>query len=418
METVKVIDDNQEALLWRLRMINNAKKKIVLFTFKLRADNSGKDVLSALVCAAKRGVEVHVLVDAISTHLHCKRSKEIKYLSSLENVHFCIYNPVFFSNPLRITFRLHDKILSIDEDVYMIGGRNVLDVSIGNYVQKYNIDRDVVVLHDEEDEKPSIEQICKYTRSMRNGKIVKEFKGRLSEEETKRVEAELLERQNALRIKEPFITRNIYDVEKEEFLPVQDIRLIKGDPEFRYKGLEIFSQLVRLMEAGDDVLVQTPYIMCNRLMYQGICEVIKATRSFAILTNAPEAGANYFGSADYMNQRRKIRKRGIKVFECSAGQSVHTKSIMIDDDISLIGSFNFDTRSAYMDTELMLMIHSKELNRKLRDSAEALIKCSRITDATGKTVYGENYVKKSFGLFLGAFYIVLRLAVRPFRFFL
>ena len=39
------IDDNEEALLWRLRMIGTAKESIVLSTFDLRADDNGTKFL-------------------------------------------------------------------------------------------------------------------------------------------------------------------------------------------------------------------------------------------------------------------------------------------------------------------------------------------------------------------------------------
>ena len=70
-----------------------------------------------------------------------------------------------------------------------------------------------------------------------------------------------------------------------------------------------------------------------------------------------------------------------------------------------------------MDTELMLYIRSKELNRKLRDTADKLIRMSRLTDESGQVVYGSEFVKKSCGI-KGPLYAVLRIAVRPFRFFL
>ena len=55
-ERIRCIDDNEEALLWRLRMIGAAKKSIVLATFDLRADESGTDLLAALDHAAEKGV--------------------------------------------------------------------------------------------------------------------------------------------------------------------------------------------------------------------------------------------------------------------------------------------------------------------------------------------------------------------------
>lgn len=62
-ERIRCIDDNEEALLWRLRMIEAAKKSIVLSTFDLRADESGTDLLAALNHAAQKGVEIKLLID-------------------------------------------------------------------------------------------------------------------------------------------------------------------------------------------------------------------------------------------------------------------------------------------------------------------------------------------------------------------
>lgn len=45
---------------------------------------------------------------------------------------------------------------------------------------------------------------------------------------------------------------------------------------------------------------------------------------------------------------------------------MHTKSILIDDRLNLIGSFNWDMRSAYLDTELMLLVDCPALNAALR----------------------------------------------------
>lgn len=51
----------------------------------------------------------------------------------------------------------------------------------------------------------------------------------------------------------------------------------------------------------------------------------------------------------------------------NGGVSYHGKSVTIDDDLAIIGSFNMDMRSAYPDTEIMLVIHSREVTAQLND---------------------------------------------------
>lgn len=44
-----------------------------------------------------------------------------------------------------INLRMHDKYLIADDSVYILGGRNINDLSLGNYTDKTNTDRDVLV---------------------------------------------------------------------------------------------------------------------------------------------------------------------------------------------------------------------------------------------------------------------------------
>ncbi|HIU67414.1 MAG TPA: phospholipase D family protein, partial [Candidatus Caccomorpha excrementavium] len=67
----------------------------------------------------------------------------------------------------------------------------------------------------------------------------------------------------------------------------------------------------------------------------------------------------------YTFNKEKILATGVTVYEYQGDHSMHNKSLLIDDDISVIGSFNFDMRSAYIDTECMLVVHGTEFNELL-----------------------------------------------------
>ena len=93
-EWIRCIDDNEEALLWRLRMIGNAKKSIVLSTFDLRPDDSGTKIIAALYTAAERGVQVQILIDGIYQKLFLEKSPVFQALAAHQNIEVGIYNPV------------------------------------------------------------------------------------------------------------------------------------------------------------------------------------------------------------------------------------------------------------------------------------------------------------------------------------
>lgn len=65
-EQVVCIDDPQDALLRRIRLIESAKAEIFCCTYEFHADESGKTVLAALLDAADRGVRVRLLIDSLA----------------------------------------------------------------------------------------------------------------------------------------------------------------------------------------------------------------------------------------------------------------------------------------------------------------------------------------------------------------
>ena len=120
-----------------------------------------------------------------------------------------------------------------------------------------------------------------------------------------------------------------------------------------------------MKQAKKRVKIHTPYIICNDMMYDTWSDVAANVPEFTVMTNSVANNGNPFGSADYQKNRDRISSTGVTIWEYEGGYSYHGKSILIDDDISIIGSFNMDMRSVYLDTELMLVIRSKEINAQV-----------------------------------------------------
>ncbi len=134
------IPDNTDALLLRLRMIEEAQDEIILSTFDFNADRSGREVMSSLLHAAERGVSVRVIVDGASGFLDMRKNPWFQALASHENVSMRIYNPIHFGKPRKLQARLHDKYLIIDNSMYVLGGRNTTNLFLGDYSSAQNID--------------------------------------------------------------------------------------------------------------------------------------------------------------------------------------------------------------------------------------------------------------------------------------
>ena len=117
-------------------MIEEAEKSIILSTFDFNDDEAGQDILSALLNAADRGVDIRVIVDGISGFMDVQHNPWFLALDAHKNAQVRIYNPVNFLKPWDMQARLHDKYLIIDDQMYTLGGRNTTNLFLGDIQRK------------------------------------------------------------------------------------------------------------------------------------------------------------------------------------------------------------------------------------------------------------------------------------------
>ena len=405
-ERVKSIESADDALLWRLWLIESAEKEIIFSTFDLRADGSGQDVMAALYGAAQRGVQVRMIIDGLNGFLHLQNSGVLRALAVEENVEVRFYDPIDLLRPWKLNCRLHDKYLITDGSKYILGGRNSNDLFLGSYQENQNIDRDVLVVSDG-GEGSSVTQLLTYFDSVWSQPENQTIKGKTSSQTDA-----LQERYAALCA---VYAKELAAVDWEaETTAVTRVSLLSGSPRAEAKAPELWDALVRLMAQGDDILLQTPYIICNDKMYNDLAALAE-TRQLRVLTNAVENGANPSGCSDYLREKQNILSRGVDVYEVVCGQSLHTKTILIGNDLSVVGSFNADMRSAYLDTELMLVIESEEVNVMLRQAEEPYIAQSRLALHDGGIEYGARFEEVTLPWAKRALYEGLSIVQRPVR---
>ena len=203
-----------------------------------------------------------------------------------------------------------------------------------------------------------------------------------------------------------------------ETIPTNGVALLSGDCTAWNKEPMLLNTLTALMQEGENnIVLQTPYMICNQVMYDALKTVtIKA--QVQVITNAPQSGANPWGCADYLNHRDDILETGVSICEWNGDFSMHTKTILIDDRISIVGSFNWDMRSAYLDTEMMLLIDCPALNAILRDEAQQMICEGKTISPDGVTVAGELYIAPKASATKQVLQALLRIMIRPFRYVL
>lgn len=378
-ERAAIIEENDKALTERVRMISQAKEKIVLSTYAFHSDRSGKVMLGALQAAAERKVKIQILVDGVESWTAMEGNKYFYALSSLENVEIKVYNRVNPLVPWKSMGRMHDKYLIADNNLYMLGGRNTYDYFLGNYPGHKNFDRDVLVYCENPDEDSSISVLKNYFQNIWEYKECRLFhdSSKLSDKTSvKKAGEELRQTYEAYAAKyEEAIADADY---KTDTVEVEKITLLSNPITYEAKEPVVWYQLCELMKgAKEKVKIHTPYIICNEMMYEGLEEVVERVPEVSVMTNSVTNNGNPFGAGDYAANRDRIMDTGVNIWEYEGGYSYHGKSVLIDDDISIIGSFNMDMRSVYLDTELMLVIHSESINRDLNENMEAYEQSSR-----------------------------------------
>ncbi len=365
-ERACILEDNEEALLERLRMIEQARERIILSTFEFRSDESGKDMLAMLLAAAERGVDVKILSDGMGAFLRMDRSEYFHALAASENVEIRIYNRINLLKPWKTMGRLHDKYVIVDSNLYLLGGRNTYDYFLGDNGYK-NYDRDVLVYSAGPDNaENSIHQLEAYFESVWELKACTPFKA-WGEKKTAAAKRELEERCRTIRAEYPALA------EKADYagmtFEVNKITLLSNPTHVYAKEPLVFYSLAELMKHSEgEISIHTPYIICNDWMYGAFREICETHPNTRLLTNSAANNGNPFGASDYLLHKDRLIGTGLAIYEYEGGVSYHGKSISIGDRLSIVGSFNMDMRSVYLDTELMLVIDSEGLNRQLREN--------------------------------------------------
>lgn len=367
-----MIDDNQLALELRLQMIAHAQEQILLSTFDFHSDQAGTDLLAALLDAGQRGVQVRLLVDGLSALLRMERNPLFYALSSHPNIEIRIYNPIQFWKPWNWMGRLHDKYLLIDHTAYLLGGRNCFNAFLGQYSSGANRDRDVLVYNADGAKDSSVYQVERYYQAISALDCCRLFHNDsdLAQRSAVRKARDTLG-QRLAQLKQTYPACYAAPCDYAGLtLPTRKITLLSNPTQVAVKEPVLFYQLMALCQDGKrEVLLHTPYVIANDWMLEQLRAIGKKGQ---LLLNSAATNGNPFAASDYSRHKQALVDTGLELHEYIGEHSYHGKSIAIDDRLAVVGSFNLDMRSAYLDTELMLAIDSPEVTAALKASMATL----------------------------------------------
>jgi len=403
---VYVLEDGAGSIVSRAWLTDYAEETIDIQYFIFSTDNVGLIACDYLVRAADRGVKVRILVDDIMVDAQLE---DIVTMDSHKNIDIKIYNPGFnlgksiFSKAKKaltdfrsVNQRMHNKTFIVDGKVVITGGRNIADEYF-DYDHEYNFrDRDVLLLGKAtKSVGSSFNQFWKDSLSVPINVLSDESVGGLSNEEKfARLHEYACDPENFW----PQIRTRIQNIptafralkNSEDFVWVDEVEFIsdipgKNDGKSGLGGGGIStSALIELVKNAKRTLdIQTPYLITSELSQNLFREAVQRGVKVRILTNSLASTDNVEAFSSYQTDRKTLLQTGVRIYEFRPDAAertrimtgelqktldhkpifgLHAKSMVVDGQITVIGTFNLDPRSANLNTECITIIHSEKVS--------------------------------------------------------
>ncbi len=304
--------------------IEKATDHIHIEFFIIRDDHVSNKFKEILIRKAQQGVRVRLIYDYWGSFGLTK-----KYLKSLKEAGVFIrpFLPLSFSfNKSKINYRNHRKILVVDGKVGFIGGINIADKYLyGNSLGHW---RDTFVRF-EGDVVHGLQMQFLTDWYFVDGKLIKDEK--------------------------------YYPVTKKSQRK-NLIQIVSSGPDTNWAFL-MQGVTSAIMSSSKYVYIHTPYFIPNQTVNDTL--IIAALSGIDVRLMVPsnsDSPITTYSSNSYLSE---IMKAGVKVYQYTDG-FLHSKAIVIDDFISIVGSCNLDERSFYQNFEANSFIYEKETALELK----------------------------------------------------
>ena len=380
----------------RLALMDEAQVSIDAQYFLMKPDNAGLVFSSSLIEAADRGVRVRFLLDDIFTTVD---DIGLSLLNDHPNIELRIFNPIARKGVYALNYvgnfklanrRMHNKSFNVDNQVAIVGGRNIAVEYFQLETSGEFIDFDMLVSG------PVVQEVSDSFDAYWNHELAVPFAALLSERDReaqgqrRQQVQDRIARSGKSIYAEATHTKLMEQLLAMEVIPyLADARMIVDDPDKLLNEISVEHQIVTrevakvLAGAQSEIIIFTPYFipgdrglkLLGDLQGRGV-RVILVTNSLATNNHTPVHSA-------YSSHRKDVLEAGVELWEARAdaakitapdGSSqlekltLHTKGILIDRQRVFVGSLNLDPRSIDINTEMGLLIDSPALAGDLTDN--------------------------------------------------
>lgn len=318
--------------------IDAAKEHIHLLFYIWLQDNNGCKVVEALKRAAARGVTCRAMADCLgsrgmvsSEHWQTMHEAGVLLARSLP-----IGNPLLRLMKGRIDLRNHRKIVVIDNHITYCGSQNCAD--------------------------PEFHVKAKFAPWV---DVMIRFEGPIA-------------RQNQYLFASDWMAETTEDISALLREPISSMQseltaqVIGTGPTIRYSAMpEMFETLI--YSARHELVITTPYYVPDESMQAALCS--SARRGVDTTIIFPAKNDSWIVGAASRSYYADLLAAGVRIFEFEGGL-LHTKSLTLDGDITLIGSANMDRRSFELNYENNILFYDQALTKDMRQRQESYLASS------------------------------------------
>lgn len=387
-----------EAFAARGKLAQEAEKTLDVQYYIWKNDTTGILLLQALHEAANRGVKVRLLLDDNGTS---DLDSELFTLHQHPNIEIRLFNPFLFRPFKQIGFvtdfsrsnrRMHNKTFTADNIATILGGRNIGDEYFGATEGVLFADLDAIVMGDiVKTVSDSFDEYWNSPSSYPVDLIVKNIDLETQKQVLNRIvtNQNQTEAQNYLQL-----IHNMKDIEsiieqdssKIHWVPTKFIAdpATKGLKNLPYEQLLLHNMEKTIGNARQQLDIVSPYFVPTETGTDYFVNLAKQGVKVRILTNSMAATDVLPVHSGYAKYRKRLVDAGIELYEMkpdpasskfadqvgiigSSGSSLHAKTFCSDSLKFFIGSFNFDPRSASLNTELGIVIDDALIGADLND---------------------------------------------------
>ncbi len=395
---VLLLGNGLDAFVGRAVLARLAERSIDVQYYMFHQDTVGRLLIKELLAAADRGVRVRMLID----DMYGEEADDVwSAINTHPNMEVRLYNPFvrghsknlqFVTQAKRVNHRMHSKTYTADNQVTIVGGRNIGD-------EYFDADKDVAFsdldamaigpvvpeVSSEFDEywnnrhsfpvSTLVAGVAKETVPVDAlDKLRKELNSSYQQPQTLAYRDAVNDSAfaNALRDKTAK-----FSFSEAKIIHDSAEKMTKEDDNWKEELL--ISQLAPfILQAKEEYTLVSPYFVPGQRGADAICKLSKQGVRVRILTNSLASNDVAAVHTGYMRHRKQLLRCGVELYELNeqlkklevkrftwlpslSKSSLHAKTMVMDKNVMFVGSFNFDQRSLNINTEIGILFHDTEI---------------------------------------------------------